>query len=328
MAEAHVGVRSGEGLVARFAGTVVVVPTDPAASATDLLRGLESASREYPTGGWVRGLGRSLAAGEPPDFGMASLDSDGVVIVLRGPVRARVITPAGTVDLTGEQSLTWHERRVTGPVTSVAISLGTLEIEPHPQFDLQAGRVPGDGFLLRFEGAPAATPSVAAAPPRLTPARLTPAPPPPARIRPKAPPISGLPGTAPGGPSEPRLSPVETMFQPNLMSVLVADDDGMRIMLDRNYVLGRDPYQDPAAQSGEASPIMIRDPDGLISRVQAYVDVLPNGVVVRDAYSANGTFLAPAGGEEWVKLNDQPAPLPIGWCLRIGKRMFTHLGPS
>jgi pSer/pThr/pTyr-binding forkhead associated (FHA) protein len=103
-------------------------------------------------------------------------------------------------------------------------------------------------------------------------------------------------------------------------------DDGVRTPLDRPYVFGREPQLDPAVAEGNASPIRLADPEQLISRVQAYVDVDGDRVTVQDAHSANGTFIAAPGAPEWQRLGTEPAELPVGWSIRMGRRIFTHFG--
>jgi FHA domain len=110
---------------------------------------------------------------------------------------------------------------------------------------------------------------------------------------------------------------------PPSLSVLTSQD-GPPIVLDRtNYVLGREPQQDPAVESGEAVPVQLQDPDHVISRVHAYVSVENDIVLVRDADSMHGTYFSPPGGEQWTRITAEPSPLPPGWNLQIGPKVFT-----
>jgi FHA domain len=118
------------------------------------------------------------------------------------------------------------------------------------------------------------------------------------------------------------------MVVPAASAALVADN-GARTPLDRDYVFGREPWNDQAVIDGHASPIVVRDPDNLVSRIQVHVTVRPSdGIVVIRDVSANGTFVAPPGGAEWMRLTREPVSLPPGWSILMGSRIFTYTGPG
>jgi hypothetical protein len=146
-------------------------------------------------------------------------------------------------------------------------------------------------------------------------------PPPPVTLTPRAAPARPAPA-GPGGPVKRPPAAGPTVVASIPVGVLTSDS-GPTIPLDRSYALGREPNNDPLVRSGAASPIVLQDPDHVISRVHAYISVAGDKVTVRDASSTQGTYIARPGAGKWTRVTSEPSVLLPGWSMRIGKLVFT-----
>jgi FHA domain len=107
------------------------------------------------------------------------------------------------------------------------------------------------------------------------------------------------------------------------LGVLVFDD-GTRVTLDGDYVLGREPVLDFDVMAGRARPLRISDPEGTVSRLHLRVSLVGWQVEVSDLGSANGSVLR-VPGEERTLAPFEPIVLEPGTRIGIGHRSMQYL---
>lgn len=101
--------------------------------------------------------------------------------------------------------------------------------------------------------------------------------------------------------------------------------DGSTFSVDTDYVLGREPDADPEVVAGRARPLTVTDPERTVSRVHAALVLQDWNVRIVDRGSANGTYVAAPGRDDWSPvLPHQPTTIKPGTRLRLGQRVLLY----
>ena len=104
-------------------------------------------------------------------------------------------------------------------------------------------------------------------------------------------------------------------------------DDGQTFVVDRDYVLGRDPDNDEAVRAGKADALIVADPGRSISRVHARIELDEWDVRLSDCTSANGTFTAYAGSGWTPVVPGHPVSIQHGTHVLLGQRTLLFDSP-
>jgi hypothetical protein len=115
-----------------------------------------------------------------------------------------------------------------------------------------------------------------------------------------------------------------TRRQPRPPLGVLLVDDGRGYLLDRDYVIGREPLLDDDVAAGRATPLPITDAEGSVSRLHLRVSLVGWRVEARDLGSANGSVLYRAGGPRPLDPADV-AVLDPGARVGVGRRSVQFL---
>ena len=352
--DTRIGVRSGDGIVARLPDAVLVVPfageVDVDQAAVDRL--LE-ACRRAPVAGRLDELG---AAG-------AGVPSWAIVAELGGTLGVLAVGDSSVAIASGEPVLRLAGRDTEGWSVRVPDGFGSLDVglegdAPDPRLDLQAGVVTGVGVVLSPVGADAMAPPAPA--PAVAPAktaakaargrkRASPAPAPVPAAEPVLAPNAAMPAPA----AEPTVvevwgirckkghfndpaarycgicgihmvqDKVARVRGPRPVLGFLVLDDGMSFKLDTDYVLGSDPHGHDAVRSGMARPLVVKAEGDVISPVHARIVLRDWDVLVSDCGSVYGTYVWSPGGTDWERLSpEQEIKLGAGSQVMVAQRGF------
>ena len=113
---------------------------------------------------------------------------------------------------------------------------------------------------------------------------------------------------------------VVASLEPSRLQRFVTFDDGLRYLLDKKYLLGREVNADSSVAS-----IVLTDADNTVSRAHAELAVEDERVYLTDLGSTNGTHLLDPATAEWSRLvPNVPTVLAAGSRVAVGGRQFVY----
>ncbi|QLL05376.1 MMPL family transporter [Mycobacterium vicinigordonae] len=233
------------------------------------------------------------------DIGIIMPTVAGLEILLCGSVTVALDSGYEQTVLRGRGRLV--HRSVPVPAVATVITVDEFGVRPHhaPEtggvYKLTGGTVPGQGAVV-WSTQVASAPRPAVVAPNIP------------SNEPKADGSNRIPAAAVPGVAQ----------QQRWLSL----DDGSRIDIDRDCVIGRDPNGSDAAQSG-LRPVRIDDHSGEMSRAHAEVRIVGGEVVIIDRNSTNGVFVRESAQMRWTRLTPwAPNPWQPGAYVQIGGRIL------
>lgn len=326
---------AGRGAIARYGALVAV--TDGRGPGPDLLLSVLADTAEQAGDGnefVIRAARAALSSPGLAAWACAGVTADGgLAVLVHGRSAAATVRvdnqPAVTLTVSGAML---PATRIFNGTTIIAILVinGVVPSDPDERFWLGDGVVPGGGLAL--------TASEGRAPVPHTPTMDTAgagSPEAPGQAGPGANLVDGVlcasgHFNAPGavtcrqcgiGMEQPPRH-FERRPRPPLGELLI--DDGTRVPLDSDYVLGREPTLDGDVLAGLARPLRINDPDGTVSRLHLKISLVGWQVEVSDLGSANGSAILAPGGERMLT-PFEPTAIEPGVRIDIGHRSMQYV---
>jgi FHA domain len=316
----------GAGLIARYGDLVAV--TDARGHGADPLLGALAELAAAPGDGseLVRTAARmALGCAGRPALACAGITAQGgLAVLVHGHALATVQLPdEPEITLTARDSVVPVSRTFAAATVGLELVIGDLAAADARCW-LGGGVVPGAGLAMKLSAdagravppaaEPVGSPAADSAHPVLVDGVLCAA----GHFNAPGAPVC----RQCGGSIDQRPGDFQRRQRPPL-GVLVLDD-GTRITLDGDYVLGREPVLDGDVIAGRARPLRISDPEGTISRAHLRISLAGWQVEISDLGSANGSFLQ-SPGDEHALAPFEPTVVEPGAWIGIGHRSLQYL---